>query len=58
MLERGTRRVSLEPECRGLASVCLVRRDVRWGGVVESVVCEDEDLEQYSLPDWEPMQFN
>ena len=32
--------------------------DVGWGRVVEGTGGEDEDLEQYSLPDWEPMQFN
>ena len=32
--------------------------NVWWGGVVEGTVREDEDLEQYSLPNREPMQFN
>ena len=32
--------------------------DVRWGGVVEGTVCENEDFKWYSLPDWEPMEFN
>ena len=29
--------------------------DVWWGGVVEGTVREDKGLEQYSLPEWEPM---